>query len=170
MCEGIGDYAFAECRLLTWMGFEADSQLQSIGRYAFLSSALTEIRIPRSVRIITNYCFSECCHLASIVFENGSQLESICDYAFEGAGLTTLTIPNRTEHASETAFTRNWIIRRDSDQARYDLNCYDLGQCNKVADISDRVDLWTHKVTKERFAVKTLRSPYNRSTDKIVDE
>jgi serine/threonine protein kinase len=170
MCEKIEDYAFAECRFLTCVRFEADSQLLSIGKYGFSSSGLTEITIPRKVRIINDHCFSGCRHLACVVFENESELESVCDYAFEGIALTMLTIPRRTRHVSETAFARNRIVRRDSDDVRRDSNCYDIGQCEKVAEITDRVNVWQHRVTKERFSVKTLRSPYKRPTDKSLDE
>ncbi len=62
--------------------FEADSQLTSIGNYAFRSvgngsqMAGVTITIPKSVQTIGNYAFNNCSYI-SIAFEANSQLETI---------------------------------------------------------------------------------------------
>ena len=112
----IGNHAFYECKDLTSVTFENDSQLTSIGRAAFYHcSSLTSVIIPNSVTSIGNQAFYLCDHLTSVTFENDSQLTSIGDYAFyQCSSLTSVIIPNSVTSIGRCAFYYAFDI------------CYDL--------------------------------------------
>ena len=56
----IGSSAFNRCDQLTDVTFEANSQLTSIGDWAFVNGAMKELVIPEGVQTIGNYVFYEC--------------------------------------------------------------------------------------------------------------
>ena len=91
----IGDNAFEYCYVLGNVTFETNSQLTSIGDYAFSGcEALTEIEIPASVTEIEYGAFEYCYVLGNVTFEANSQLTSIGDYAFHHClALTEIEIP-----------------------------------------------------------------------------
>jgi hypothetical protein len=62
--------------------FESDSQLIRIDSYAFSSSSLQSIEIPRNVEILGSSCFCGCKSLSSISFESNSRLNRIESSAF----------------------------------------------------------------------------------------
>ena len=70
--KSIGNYAFSECRALGSVTFAEDSQLESIGDYAFQRCTnLTSITIPASVTSIGSYVFQNC-DLASMAVADGN--------------------------------------------------------------------------------------------------
>jgi len=48
-----------------------------IGKIAFKNSLISQIKIPKTVKIIEEEAFSECFNLNKVVFEENSQLEKI---------------------------------------------------------------------------------------------
>ena len=62
----IGEFALGYCNLLTSVTFADESQLESIGNYAFASSGLTSIVIPASVTNIGEEAFDYCSNLATL--------------------------------------------------------------------------------------------------------
>ena len=91
----IGNYAFYRCTKFTELSFEEDSNLKTIGDYAFAgyyngSSSdykmeLTgELIIPNSVTSIGSHAFNLCTKLTKLSFEENSNLKTIGDYAFTG--------------------------------------------------------------------------------------
>ena len=69
--EEIGDQAFHSCANLATVTFKGDSQLTSIGEYAFRNcDSLTRITIPASVTSIGALVFDGCESLTSVTFEN----------------------------------------------------------------------------------------------------
>ena len=91
----IGDYAFFRCTQLTGLSFEENSNLNTIGEYAFAgyyNGSSSDYRmgltgnliIPNSVTSIGNHAFYLCDKFTSLSFEENSQLKTIGDYAFTG--------------------------------------------------------------------------------------
>ena len=78
----IDNNAFSGCTSLSSVTFAEDSQLQSIGIYAFANCPLSSVIIPNSVTSIEYGAFGGCRSLSSVTFEEGSQLQSIGTYAF----------------------------------------------------------------------------------------
>ena len=69
--ESIGDWAFEDCSSLTSVTFGENSKLESIGDSAFYNcSSLTSITIPGSVTSIGFFAFYNCSSLKSVTFEN----------------------------------------------------------------------------------------------------
>ena len=98
--------AFRGCTGLTSVTFAGDSQLTSIGDYAFYGCyGLTSIKIPSSVTSIGDYAFYGCTGLTSVTFEGDSQLTSIDDWAFSGCtGLKSIKIPEGVTSIGSSAF------------------------------------------------------------------
>ncbi|MBO5811145.1 MAG: leucine-rich repeat domain-containing protein [Bacteroidales bacterium] len=91
----IGERAFYYCRNFTSLSFEENSNLQTIGDYAFagyyydqyniIGMGFTgELNIPNSVISVGNYAFHLCNKFTSLTFEENSNLKTIGDYAFAG--------------------------------------------------------------------------------------
>ena len=77
-------YMFDGCTNLTSVTFEEDSQLTSIGDYAFYNCTTIEsLTIPSSVQKIEGNSFIDCSSLYSVTFENDSQLTKIGVEAFK---------------------------------------------------------------------------------------
>ena len=64
--ESIGISAFNRCDRLTDVTFEANSQLTSIGNWAFVNGLMKELVIPEKVHTIGNYVFHECGRLQTV--------------------------------------------------------------------------------------------------------
>ena len=62
----IGSSAFYWCDWLTDVTFEANSQLTSIGNWAFVNGAMKELVIPEGVETIGDYVFQECGRLQTV--------------------------------------------------------------------------------------------------------
>ena len=104
----IGNHAFNSCDALGTVTFEEDSQLKSIGEWAFSNcSKLTSIDIPSSVTNIGSYAFGFCDALETVTFGEDSQLKSIGYSAFfDCFKLTSIEIPsNVTTSIGDGAFS-----------------------------------------------------------------
>ena len=82
----IGGHAFNSCENLKELAFAPNSQLKSIGEYAFgafptdtVSPAYTSVQIPASVTEIGQNAFYRCTELKTVEFEEGSQLKALGD-------------------------------------------------------------------------------------------
>lgn len=105
----IGNSAFINARFLTTVEFAPESQLESIGNYAFYvagdESSLDSITIPSSVTEIGEGAFHRTVRLNSVTFAADSQLSEIPDYAFTSArSLTAITIPSSVTSIGTRAF------------------------------------------------------------------
>ena len=102
----IGQSAFQYSGLQT-IFFEEDSQLKTIGDYAFVGSALTAITIPASVTTMGRALFRDCRELSTVTFEENSQLETISEAAFQGChALSVITMPASVTTINDLAFAQ----------------------------------------------------------------
>ena len=107
----IGNYAFNYCTKLGSVTFAENSQLATIGAYAFAGNSsnymqFTSIEIPSSVTSIGNYAFNYCTKLDNITFEENSQLTSIGQYAFQNCtSLTNIELPSSLTSIGNYAFS-----------------------------------------------------------------
>ena len=120
--ESIGDYAFngsTTTNRITSISFGNNSNLKTIGNYAFYNNALTSsLSIPASVERIGNYAFygsTTTNRITSINFGTGSNLKTIGDYAFEYNQLSGgLVIPASVETIGNSAFEGSSTTNRIS--------------------------------------------------------
>jgi hypothetical protein len=79
--------------------FESNSNLRSIGRYAFaFCNSLESIWIPSSVEVLPEDCFYSCSSLRTVTFGTDSRLRLIEGYAFGGCeSLESVSVPATVE-------------------------------------------------------------------------
>jgi hypothetical protein len=79
---------FSNCKSLTSIIFEPNSQLHRIQEFAFTFSRFTSIIIPASVELLCTSSFFNCKSLAAITLKSNSQLHRIEEFAFAFSDLT----------------------------------------------------------------------------------
>ena len=100
--KGIGYKAFDRVRIGDVV-FSSDSQIESIGEYAFQETRITSLNLPSTVERVHAYAFSGCDRMRTATF--GSSLKSIGDYAFQGFnGLQKVVLPPSLETIGDYAF------------------------------------------------------------------
>ena len=124
----IETYTFQGCSQLTSLTFAANSQLKTIGDYAFGNSAIsgelnnlpasltsigdnafiktniTSVTFPASLTSIGESAFEGCSKLSSLTFAKGSQLETIGTKAFKSSLEGELTLPASLKSIGDFAF------------------------------------------------------------------
>lgn len=100
----IASCAFGSCKYLQKVEFSNDSQLEVIGKQAFMQSALTTISIPSKVTRICKYAFSECQQLKSINFFDDSNLKVIENNTFTYCSIHSLVLKRHVTQIGEFAF------------------------------------------------------------------
>lgn len=73
---------FFKCRHLSKVTIPKG--LEELNNSCFAYSGISEILVPKSVKIIAFEAFSQCKDLKKVVFEEGSLLEIVKDGAFSG--------------------------------------------------------------------------------------
>ena len=99
-------FCFNNCSTLQNVVFSNDSQLRSIGPYAFAKTSIETITIPPHVTEIGDCAFIECSKLRNVVFSNNSELRSIGPYAFFNTLISSITIPPHVTEIGDCAFNR----------------------------------------------------------------
>lgn len=99
--EYLGEYAFANCALLSEIDF--GTGISEILPYTFKSChALETLTIPSTIKTIGDYAFIKCTGLEELVFNGG---EEIGDFAFYGAtNLKYITFGDAVKHIGRYAF------------------------------------------------------------------
>ena len=111
--QSIGNYAFQGYNYGGKIGsitFAQNSQLKSIGAYAFENSGITEINIPKSVESVGAYAFADS-DLETITFEEGTAplafgipYESYTGNVLDGTNVTEIHFPGRLTEIGAYAF------------------------------------------------------------------
>ncbi len=125
----IGDNTFLYCDSIDSITFEAGSQLNSIGNYAF-SSSICSFTLPESIDNIANDAFYNCFHLAEI-FNNSSYTLTAGESGYGGIALYAIKVHEKNQTASN--------IKRQGDFVFYDDgadNVYLLKYDGTEADIT----------------------------------
>ena len=78
--------------------------LQTIGKYCFYESGLTQITVPGSVREILEGAFRGCEGLKSVVFERDGRLELIGEECFFKTALSQVVLPQSVRDVGDQAF------------------------------------------------------------------
>lgn len=111
----LGNYAFYKCTALTSVTFKDNKKnaksLETIGQYAFAETAITEISIPSTVKMlgyigsssVKGYVFDKCANLKTITFETRKvgdkdvkDLETIGNYTFQSTAITSIDLTGVT--------------------------------------------------------------------------
>lgn len=130
--EIIEDYAFQNATVLNTVVLPAS--LETIGKYAFSNSGLTNITIPSGVKTIETYAFYNCSNLRTVILNEG--LEKIEDGAFSNCPITNVVIPDTVTTLGSYTFTRGNITIRN---APIDIDRNTFGTANIIiADNSTR--------------------------------
>ena len=103
---GIGYGAFADCKNIKSVNFNARADVRTIGSSAFENcSGLTEFSIPNTVTTIGQAAFEGCSGLTEVTI--GNSVTTIGASAFSGcSGLTEITIPNTVTAMGKYAFNK----------------------------------------------------------------
>ncbi|KAK8841185.1 hypothetical protein M9Y10_027385 [Tritrichomonas musculus] len=90
--RSIAPFAFDHCFNLTEIEFTSNSNLTSIGKFAFANSSIRSISIPSSVKYIGKraFYFSQ---LERIEFQNDSKLHSLKDEVYHSTNIKSFIIP-----------------------------------------------------------------------------
>lgn len=87
---GIGAYAFNGCENLT--SFTIDSQIETIGSYAFASTGITSVTVPQNVNSISNNAFANCEYLTTFTI-NGKDVALSNSVLANCRSLESVTVP-----------------------------------------------------------------------------
>lgn len=97
-------FSFSGCTHLKIVNFSEDSQIHSIGDFAFSFTSIKEILIPKSVEIIGESCFSECERIQRFDFALKSKLKIIGKSCFQMSSIDFIEIPKKVEQIDDCAF------------------------------------------------------------------
>lgn len=94
----ISNSMFSYCAKLANVTLAANSQLESIGTYAFQNAQIESFVVPKTCKVVDNYAFSGCKKLASFTFDGGNSEEGVAltrigQYAFQNTALTEFRFP-----------------------------------------------------------------------------
>lgn len=96
------DYcAFSNCYNLKNIKFEENSQIEHIGKFAFVGSSLENISIPSNVKIIEGSAFQRCDKLKTVFIPDDSKLHSFSEKLFFDSGIETISIPPNIEDSGK---------------------------------------------------------------------
>ncbi len=132
---------FENCSSLTSVTFAEDSQLTSIGYWAFIGcNSLKTINIPSSVTSIGKNAFDSCTSLTSVNFAEGSKLNNIGYWAFIGCNsLTSINIPSSVTSIGGSAFescTSLTIVNFDNDSQLTTIGAQAFFNCCSLKTIA----------------------------------
>lgn len=100
----IESHAFSNCDALEYIDFQENSELVTIGDYAFSETSIMEISIPSSVTEIQYGAFSFCKKLKSVIFPETSKLKVIEKAVFYNSSIKNIWIPSGVEIIEEETF------------------------------------------------------------------
>lgn len=100
----INSFSFCNCQFLSKVEFQSNSNLISIGEFAFGFSIIEDISIPKSCKIIKKHAFGDCKYLKSINFDDESELISIPTMLFSESLIEKFTITKNIQKIEQGCF------------------------------------------------------------------
>lgn len=82
-----------------------NSELISIGKYAFCESTIETITIPSNVTTIDEGAFSNCINLKTVKFAPNSKLKHIREFSFNNVSIREILIPSKTTIIDKNSFS-----------------------------------------------------------------
>lgn len=159
----ISSNAFSYCRNIQTIEFSKDSQLISIGKWAFFSSSIEMITIPASVTEIKKYTFYRCHNLKTVDFSIDSKLTTIERSAFYDSSIENLTFPSLLKNLDErwsyeVRYLKSILISGRNEQFKYIDDKRQMVACKSDAksDIFD-VLVFASRSIEEVFIPSTIR-------------
>lgn len=105
--DELGEEIFKGCVKLATVSLPGNDNMTVIAKSMFEGTALTEIKIPKSVKDIEEKAFNNCSHLSQVVFEENSKLETLQNYAFNGASFEEISLPANLQVIKPNVFNNN---------------------------------------------------------------
>lgn len=91
----IGPYSFISCDNLKFVEIQENSNLQTIGKYAFYGLRIQKISIPHHTKTIDECAFAECSEFRSIEIPDNSELQTIGSNIFTQTKIESFYIPSK---------------------------------------------------------------------------
>ena len=159
--------AFFWCQNLRRIEFPTNSNLHTIEKYAFSSSAIEEISIPSEVLKICEHAFSFCKNLRRIEFPINSHLQTIETVAFIEIAIEEISIPSTVIKIGEGAFAFCNNLRKVEIPENSNLQTIEeyafLGTAIEEiyfpANFSELSNYWNHLISNLKIIVV---SPFNK--------
>ncbi|MDR0633049.1 MAG: leucine-rich repeat domain-containing protein [Holosporales bacterium] len=144
----------------------------AIENYAFFSSRLRSVCIPRSVKHIRTKAFGWCQELACVSFEPGSELETIEKEAFLGAKFSFFEMPASVSVIGEKTFERCSNLRLvtfSPNSVLEEIGKWAFYGCSSLESIviSPRVSKIHPSTFEHCMSLKTVMFPKDSLLDEI---
>ncbi|EAX94013.1 hypothetical protein TVAG_082200 [Trichomonas vaginalis G3] len=144
--KNISDYAFESADFGN-VNFDAQSQIEVIGSFAFWKSNIQEIYLPSSISVIKRYAFSSTKYLKQITFTDSQKHITIEEYAFSESSIPNFIFPFYCQ-VSESVFcfcTSLSEVMIHSPYTSIDLNTFsgcltinkfDISSSSQIIDVN----------------------------------
>lgn len=106
--NGLSEFVFAACPALT--NLTLPESLTGIATYSFYQCGITELVVPKSVKVIGMGAFGLCESLETVVLQEG--LKFIESYAFQQTAIKELILPDSVIGIGGNAFAFNDVLER----------------------------------------------------------
>lgn len=171
----IAPSAFYYCRNLKQITIPNDSELQTIGDYAFQFSSIERFTIPPTVIEISEEAFSNCA-ICSFEIPSNSQLKTIGKSCFRDSFIESIFIPSHVTQIGELALTCNMLktvdFAEDCELEELDKNVFYDSNIERITIPSNVVvlkDGWCER-TKNLTSVSVMpnNKRYKTYKDKYI--
>lgn len=104
LITSINDKLFNSNHSIKSISFSEESEVQSIGSYAFAYSSLEKIIIPSKVKKIGELAFYCCLNLKTVIFQENSELQILDESLFSCSTIEDIIIPSSVTKICSKAF------------------------------------------------------------------
>ena len=111
--ETIENHAFYMCKDLATLTLADGSNLTTLGREVFSSTAIATVEIPAKVTEMGIGVFQNCKSLKTVTFGEGSQLEYIAQNTFNSSGLESIVLPESVKELHYNSLSYNNLTAID---------------------------------------------------------
>ncbi len=153
----IENYAFQNCTKLS--DVELPINLETMGLYVLKNTAISSIRIPKSLKSCAGGVFHDCKNLETAEIEEG--ITQICANLFNGAPIKTITIPNGVTSIGSSAFSGcSSLVKAEIPDTVTNIESYAFQNCTKLSDVELPINLETMGLyVLKNTAISSIRIP-----------